>query len=182
MIRKILPIVLFLFAVAPAFGTVTFTPDPSTLSGLPGDEVIFQGTVTSDSDVFLNGICVSFTMAACDINTSPGPAFLTLDTNVFYLNAPGSLDIPLNNRTYTGPVFGILIDPAALLGSYPGIVTFLGGSESDPNGAFAFDPQGSGNFQVDVVPEPGTLGLLSAGLVLLAFRISRRRLPAGRKV
>jgi hypothetical protein len=185
--RKFLPIAAFLFAIAPAFGSFLFTLDQPTLSGAPGDTLIFTGTLSIDPldpPAYLNAACVTFS-TACDENTSPTPAFLTFDPNFFLSTVDGFLDAS-NNFTYTGPIFTISIDPSAPLGLYLGNATILGGAEfadfpTDLNPNFpgsTFDPLGSVDFQVVVTPEPATFGVLAAGLVFLAGLARRRRARA----
>ena len=177
MIRRFLPVAVFLFAIAPAFGSFLFTLDQPLMSGAPGDTLIYSGTLSispSDPPLYLNAACVTFS-TPCDMNTSPTPAFLAFDPNFFFTTVDGFLDSG-NNFTYTGPIFSIPIDPSAPLGLYLGNATILGGAEFsdfpiDQNPNFpgsTFDALGSIDFQVAVTPEPGTFGVLAAGLALFA--------------
>src|SRR5689334_4020019 len=82
---------------------VNLTLSPVTQSGTPGTEVIFTGTLTYTGipDLYLNDIQVAF--------DPPGDTVLALDKNVFFFNVPGWF---VTNDTYTGPLFGVMIDPS----------------------------------------------------------------------
>jgi hypothetical protein len=154
-----------LLCMVPALGTtVSFSVNPFTLTGAPGDELIYSGTVAASADVLLNGLCFSFTAAACDIGSSPGLGFFTSDSqdDTFYSNVPGFFP---SGKGYFGPVFAIVIDPTTSVGTYFGTVTLLG----QPDG-FGFDPQGSGTFQLVVAtPEPATVSFLMLGIGLISL-------------
>jgi hypothetical protein len=152
----------------PAWAGLTLTLAPPAIeSGLPGDELVFQGTFSvdlGDPDVFLTDL--GFTL------TPPADSFLTPDTNPFFFNAPGDVcnNDPSCITGYTGDLFGIQIAPGTPAGQYFGTVTILGGA--DPSFS---DPLTSAvPFEVDVLsssPEPGSLLLIGPMLATgLAWR------------
>ena len=156
MIRQIMPAVGMLLAVAlPSFSAMLFTLNNSPVSAYPGDTVIFLGTITPDTgaDTYLNGISYVYDGGA--------GALLTGDLATFTNNVPGlflTTDSP-----YTGPIFSIAIDPLTPVGTYTGTVTLRGGADQ-----FADNPVVSATFEVDVVPEPASIGLGLAGMAVVA--------------
>jgi hypothetical protein len=170
MIRPLSLIGTLLLCVAPAFGSsISLTINPSGLTGAPGDGLTYSGTIVASGDVFLNGICFSFTATPCDDVSSPGPGFFTSDSlnDTFFQNVPGIFQ---SGDSYTGPVFAVIIDPSAPAGTYSGTVTLLGGA--DPS---AVAPQGSGTFQLVILtPEPASIGYLLLGMALLPFARKRQ--------
>jgi hypothetical protein len=167
MFRPLSLIGTLLLCAVPAFGaSISVTFNPFTLTGIPGDELTYEGTIAATSEVYLNGICFSFTAAACDKDNSPGLDYFTIDTDPFYENQPGFY---FDCDEFTTPVFGATIDPNTPAGSYSGTVTLLGGADM-----YAFDPQGSGTFELVVTaPEPATVSFLLLGMGVLAL-LNRR--------
>ncbi|MSV28103.1 MAG: PEP-CTERM sorting domain-containing protein [Bryobacterales bacterium] len=162
--------ILALFAVlalsVPAFGdALGFSLDSAVQSGLPGTDVIFTGTLTnlSGTDLFLTDIGYTF--------IAPGGLYLTPDLNFFFQNVPGVL---LDGESYSDVVFMISIAAGAPKALYKGLATILGGDTPVSSGFLA-----AVAFQIDSsVPEPGVVGLVMAGLGVLAAARKFRTRPA----
>ena len=134
----------------------------STLSGAPGDTLVYTGTITNTSltdTVFLNGV------SATSVS-----AFLNFDTLPFFFNAPASLD----PGQMTAPIelFDLLIDAASPAGPFVNNSIFiLGGADNQ-----SFDIQGDTTVDAVVAassttPEPSpALVLLFGGSLLTLFR------------
>jgi len=161
-------IILILAMVLPAAFTaqadvIDVSLDAATLSGAAGSVLQFFGTLTNTTGgvVFLN---------AANINsTLPDPS--AIDSTPFFTNAPLSLDA--NGTTGDIGLFNITILDSFAPGNYDGTFTVVGGAGPDSQ-----DILGSADFTAQVVPEPGTLPLLGAGIgVLLAWKRSR---PGGK--
>lgn len=157
-----------LVCLLPARADLQITLDPVIPDFVPGSagEPILSGTLTSldlSQPLLLNDIDIEL---SCQSN-----GLLVGDSNVFFQNVVGILDVN-NNGTYTGPLFGVQVDPATPPGLYTGTVSILGGAD-----IFASDVLGSATFSINVVPEPGTasLGILFAAGSLGAFCRQRRR-------
>ena len=159
----------------PAFGSLILTLSPSTLSGVPGDSVIFAGSIvdndagtTHEGDfIYLNDISVTF--------DPPGDSLLSAPDTFFLTTVPGDLigdKDPVDN-TYIGPIFEVDIASNTPPGTYTGTIDILGGY----NGPFVdSDVIASQTFEVVVpTPEPATAGLLLLPLAGLAAAIRRRR-------
>jgi hypothetical protein len=145
--------------------------DNASLTGAPGDTLIFDVTLTNTSttdQVWLNGIG----------STASSP-FLDIDTSPFDVNAPLFLD-PL---AISGPfeLFDITIAPGTADGGYIGsFVSILGGADGGTGSAF--DDLVDVNFDVNVsssstsaVPEPATFGLMLAASLVPCLAALRRR-------
>jgi len=132
--------------------------------GAPGAEVIFSGTLTYTGvpDLFLNDIDAFF--------DPPGDSVLTLDKNVFFFNVPGLFS---TGDTYTGPLFGVLIDPSASANGYTGTILMLGGGDQSGTDVLA-----RSNFGISLVPEPGGreagIRAVVCGTILLVRRRKRK--------
>ena len=140
---------------------VIFSPS-STLDGQPGQTLDFVGTLT-DTDPDLS--------APEYINSdSYNLVGLPLDDSPFLSNAP----IFLIPGQVSNPflMFRVPIPVAQPLGLYSGTFTVIGGQ--DGGDGSAQQPIGTGNFTVNVVPEPSTTLLLGAGLITL-LRCRRKR-------
>ena len=113
-------VLALLAAAAPVRADLTFVLTPAVQSGARSNEVIFTGTLSntsSNEDLFLNDIQVSFTGAATN--------YLTANINTFFANVPGILS---PGETYSDIVFGVVINAATPAGDYFGTVTIQGGS------------------------------------------------------
>jgi hypothetical protein len=131
----------------------------STLSGVAATTLTFDATLTnlSANTIFLSGD--SYTTAS---------SFLTVSDNPFLNNAPLSLSAGASSGPFA--IFTVTIAPGTPTGIYSlNDFTILGGLTN-----VDFNPAGSASFTVDVssVPEPGTLVLLTSGL--LGLEIKRR--------
>jgi hypothetical protein len=129
-------------------------------SGVAGTTVTFDATLTNltGSTIFING-------GTATTSTS----FLTVDDNPFLNNAP--LALASGARSGPFPLFSVFISPGTPLGNY-GFNTFsiLGGTSST-----AFNSVGSAQFNVTVAPEPGTMLLLSSGLIGLGIKLRLKK-------
>ncbi|MDX2154038.1 MAG: PEP-CTERM sorting domain-containing protein [Bryobacteraceae bacterium] len=131
-----------------------FVLDNSTRVAMPGEILVFAGSITNEGtdEVFLNG--TSFTVSS---------VLLWLDDNPFYLNTPVTL---VGGAHFYGELFTVAIDSLAEPGTYTGTFTILGGSDAQ-----AFDVVGINSFDVTVstVPEPSTVAMLISAAALLAL-------------
>lgn len=158
---------LLLASGTPAYAQLTFTINPSSLDGRPGDTLSFGATLSNlgADEVFLNG----------DNFTLFGDG-LTVDDTPFLANFPLSLP---GGGSAAGELFTVGISPDALVGGYKGSFTFLGGPTDGD-----FKELATQNFSFSVsVPEPETVSLIVLGGATLAFvcRQQRQALAAGRK-
>jgi hypothetical protein len=146
-ILRTLPLLFFSTAASATTLAVSFTSSLLTATG--GQTVTFSATLTNTlgTTLFLNG----------DNTSIAGP--LTLDDTKFFLNTPASLSA---GQSITVPILDVIVPKGAPSGLYPGSFTVLGGPTDRD-----FTNIGSANFAVNVVPEPGTVGLLASGALLL---------------
>ena len=155
-------------------GLDTYTCQSNGGGNLPC--VDFSGVITDndtdDSLIMLVDIAISLNGA--------GSTYLTPD-NTFYNEAAGLLVGDPNAATdsnpfsnpYTGPIFGLDINPNIPWGIYTGSIQISGYNLSnDPGDELVFGQQ---TFTLDVVPEPFNFGLTAAGLLSLALLSRLRR-------
>jgi hypothetical protein len=160
-----LVIAFFLFLATSATAQdIGIVLSQSTLSGAAGATLTFDATLTnlSSSTIFFNG----------DSSTTAS-AFLTVSDNPFLNNAPLSLAAGASSGPFA--MFAVTLAPGIAAGIYNlNDFTILGGLTN-----VDFNPVGSANFTVDVlpVPEPGTLVLVASGLLGLTIkhRIRKRQ-------
>ena len=123
------------------------------LTGLDETTAVIQGLWASDdgSTIHLNGVNTGFTQSATG---GPFGAFDSFTINSGFVPGINTLRIRVNNNSGGG--FGV--------------------PNGTPNGLHV--TQLSGQAQLQIIPEPSTLSLLSlAGLVTLTARRARARLP-----
>jgi hypothetical protein len=127
-------------------------------SAIPGSLLSFSATVsaplTNGAAVFLNA----------DSNNIDNP--LTLDDSGFVNNFPLSL-VP--GQSFTGVLFTVTVPAFAAPNTYDGFFEIDGGADGNAGNSL-----GSVNFQIQVVPEPATAGLLLGGLAGIAAMVFRR--------
>jgi hypothetical protein len=135
--------------------TLNLSLTNSTQSGLPGDTVSFNATVSAplsnSGTIYLNSD--NFNLSA------PGT---TIDDSGFLFSFPFSLD---PGESFTGELFAVTLPSDLAPGSYSGFFEILGGSD-----ASALNTIGTVNFTVDQpVPEPSSWLLLATGVAFLGF-------------
>jgi len=143
--------------------SIDITLTATILTGAAGTTITIDASLTNltGSTIFLNGD--AFTTSS---------SFLTIDGNPFLTNAPLSLGAGASSGPFA--LFSVVIAPGTLTGTY-GSNTFsiLGGANGD-----AFGTIGSTQFSVTVVspvPEPGTIVLLTSGLLAIGIRYRFRK-------
>jgi hypothetical protein len=154
---------------APVRADLLVQLDQTSLTGAPGDTLMFNATLlnTSSTDtIFLNG--------AGSTASSP---FLSIDVSPFFLNAPLSLDPGASSGPFV--LFDVTIDPSAPDGPYVGnLVSIQGGADGG-----AFDDLADVPFDVTVqssaVPEPSTFPLLAVGVAAFLFVLRGRNPTIG---
>lgn len=146
-ILRTLPLLFFSTAAFSAPLTVSFSSSLLTAAG--GQTVTFSATLTNTlaTPLFLNADAVNVA------------APLTTDDTKFFLNTPAFLAA---GQSVTAPILDVIVPNGTPFGLYPGSFTVIGGSTGGD-----FTNIGSANFAVSVVPEPGTVGLLAGGALLL---------------
>jgi PEP-CTERM motif len=148
---------LLLLVASGAAQDIGIVLSQTTLSGVAGTTLTFDATLTnfSSNTIFLNGD--SYTTAS---------AFLTVSDNPFLNNAPLSLGAGAGSGPFA--IFTVTIGPGEPAGIYTlNGFTILGGLTN-----IDFIPVGSASFTVEVspVPEPGTLVLVTSGLLGLGIK------------
>lgn len=149
--------------------------DPFTceLNGGTAPCVQFSGTIT-DTDT--DPLAAYIYLFDVTLVPSGDSSFFTFD-GTFFNNVPGVYSDDANwatdglgnpSNTYTGPIFGVDVDPSTPAGIYNETAQFsVAGGTADPNyNGYTFDV----DFTIDV-PEPSTALLIPAGLVaIVAWR------------
>jgi hypothetical protein len=187
--RLIVCLLAALGMCATAFGSVTFTLNPTSETypfGALGSTcqtyslssssscVIFSGTLTdTDTDgslTSLNSISILY--------GSPGDAsYFTID-NVFNAFVPAVLEgdtlDSIAPNSYTGAIFGVDVLPTTPLGVYNETIDIAAsGGTNDPNGN-GFDA--TTGFTIDIVlPEPASGLMTLGGLLTIAVLLRARR-------
>jgi hypothetical protein len=150
---------LALSSQAATIFTVTFSP--ATISGLPGDVITLNGTLTNNDLVnneYINSDGITL-----------GPGF-AVDDNPFFTFAP--LFLAPGASTAPFAFLTITISPSQSPGLYGGAFDVIGGADGGDNTGIL--NLGTGTFNVNVLgtPEPSSIGLFLSGAALL---IARRR-------
>lgn len=146
-------------------GSLTLAFDSAPVIAFPGDTVTFSGTVTNLESVVvdLNGCAVSllgpFTTDNCAIFFDP------IVGAPFTLSASGDAGDSAHFDMFTVSVNDPF--PGAYGVPYTGTFTITGALEDGSGGSDTNLVQS--NFEVEVVPEPGTTALLLIGLPALAL-------------
>jgi hypothetical protein len=151
---------LTLLAASAYAGPLTFTFTSSLFNVPIGQTVTFSATLTNTgtTPLFLNGDSVSI-----------APPLQINDTK-FFLNFPISLSA---GQIFTAPILDVTAQSGAALGLHVGSMSILGGAT--PN---ELTSQASQTFAVNVVPEPGSVALLAAGMMVLGW-VRRRYAGTG---
>ncbi len=158
--RSILSLIATIFLSAAAHAdAIDITLTPVSQSGMAGTTITFEATLTNlaGSTIFLNGDSVT-----------TSSSFLVLDDNPFLTHAP----LSLAPGAVSGPfaLFSVFITPGTPNGVYnSNTFTILGGTSSGD-----FNNVGSAQFDVAVAPEPGTIVLLTSGLLGLGIKLRSR--------
>lgn len=129
-------------------------------TGIPGEELIFTGTITNNGadTVFLNG----------DSLNPSGDSFVVTDQ--FYNTVPISLDAGQSS----GDIELFDVTPNShftdTYGSFPGTYSLIGGVDGNAQDVLTLT-----DFTVDVAPEPPPSILFAAGLALILCWGAKRR-------
>jgi hypothetical protein len=151
----VLAAALCLLSITPAgAATISFSLFSSLVTVQPGADATFGGTManTGSTAAFLNGDTWTFPFA--------------VDDTPFFVNFPPSLS---PGASASGTLFTASIPTNAGLGLYVGVFSVLGGDNPAAQNVL-----GNADFGVNVVPEPGTVSLVAAGLLLAAGRVRAR--------
>jgi hypothetical protein len=152
---------------------IIYQLEDASQTGAPGTTLAFFVTLTNTSStdqVWLNGT-----------GSTSSSAFLSIDTNPFFTNAPFFLD-PLQVSAKF-EAFDVTIDPSAPAGAYIGSIFSIQGGP-DAGAGTAFDDLADISFDVNVqtvsaVPEPGTFGGAFIGLSAVGWWAAKRQSRGG---
>jgi len=184
MLRKLILLSSSLLLAIPACADlITFNLDQGAISTLPGgtfdptcqnlatlDCVIFSGSIsfTTDQDYFVNDIEIAMSLANPD-----GGADVSGNDNYFFVNVPGTFGPDgVTSGSFSGGLFEIDVAPDTPIGVYNGTASLVA---TDSLGDPITGPEIVQTFQVDVIPEPGMVTLMFAGLASLAAMGRRYR-------
>lgn len=150
-------------AWAGSLSTVVLTITNTPQTGSPGGQLVFNATVTNNSAVTQNLNGDSFTLVSPFTKASfNDSAFL----NIWPLSlAPTGQ----TGSTYSGALFTVTIPNAAPTGTYQMSFNLLGGPGVNDQNLLS-----TANFQVNVVPEPATIGMMVLGVGAIALARARK--------
>jgi hypothetical protein len=164
--KKALAILLALGVLAitqQAQASLLFNLNPASLTGLPGETLTFNATLsnTGEETLFLNGL-----------NSIMYGEGLYVDDSLFWATFPFYLD---PGETFTSDMFTVEIAPDIVPDDYVGSITILGGAEE-----YGYEPLATQNFMVEMegtpsVPGPAAVLPMTVGLGLGWLRRCRRR-------
>jgi hypothetical protein len=137
----------------------------SPVSASPGDTVTFTGTIapgaSNTNPVFLNG----------DALGSVPTGLIADDTPFLTSFALGHYEIDPGSAPFAGGFLDIFVALGQSPGLYTGFFNVLGGSTLDAQNVLA-----TVEYSVTVIPEPGSLAFLGAGVAgLLGAAVTIRR-------
>src|SRR5436190_3297139 len=144
--------------------SISISFDSPIQFAVPGDTVTFSGTIANLSSNFVD-------LNGCALNL--GGQFTTDDCALFFNNAPFFLNPNETNgpfAMFTATVNVPFTGPAGL--QPPGTFTVLGFVEAPgdgPTDGATLNVLAQQTFQVNVVPEPGSAGLLCLALPALVL-------------
>jgi MYXO-CTERM domain-containing protein len=163
--------VLLIVVSLPASAAITFVITPAIYDTPPGGIpdstcqngtlhcVIVSANLASDADFLLTDLQIS--------GFFPSTTDLTLNTNFFFVWGPGFISAGDN---FTVPLFEIDVADTAAYGLFSSTATLSYKTDLASVNTFIT----TSDFTIQVVPEPGTLGLAAVGVGALAL-IQRRR-------
>jgi hypothetical protein len=139
--------------------SLTITLTAPLQSGVQGDVIAFDATVTNNSDLtaYLN-FDNPYVDSPLTIDDSP-----FFDTDVWPLTLAG-------DSSASGLLFNIDIPEGTAAGLYTGFFQIQGGYDNSGEQ----DTLGTANFDVQVTPEPSSLLLLGSGLLALGVFSGRK--------
>ncbi len=179
--RLLIPALLLLLSSMCAFGDLAFSVANTPLSTVPGGTfdptcqsvsglcALYFGEVDPDpaTDYFVTSVDIAF------ISPANASTFLAGNEVYFDFFGPAFMPAVANGGTpYNGGLFEIDVDPSTPFGVYTGTATFNYGLDSDPADS---NLSQTVNWELDVAPEPGTIGLAAIALGLFAWRTRVRR-------
>ena len=158
---------LFVALAAAAPAALTITLDSSTISAVPGGNAIFSGTLSNDQSLELFLDSVDFNL---DGDAGIYLGFLDFDEDPFF---SGTVPLSLLDARdiYSGPLFGLKIDPSSPAGLYTGTATIT----AHYDGQSSFTTDASIAVDVQAVPEPASMLALAGGVAALMRRRRRSR-------
>jgi hypothetical protein len=148
---------------------VSFSLTSASLSGSPGDTLIWNYTMTNNNTDGLDALIF-------DVN--PAPGFTSSDgLPLLFLDNSGQPPIAFNGNTLTDTLFEFISDPLVANSTNTGffqVDVLLLDNQGNPVNQILFNEDYSATITSSTsVPEPGTLLLLASGL-LTGFLACRR--------